>query len=92
MTYLLSLGPPGLFSFFSMHKTDDSFFAKSITQLSSKYGPVVGLRLLNRKFVCVSGYEAVTEALNNPALDSRPNSFDFNCRTSGLRRGIHLLI
>ena len=72
-----------------MYKNSDSFFAKTITQMSSKYGSIVGLRLFQKKFICVSGYEAVTEALNNPALDSRPNSFDFNCRTSGLRRGIY---
>ena len=91
-THLWSSGPPGIISFYTMYKNSDSFFAKTITQMSSKYGSIVGLRLFQKKFICVSGYEAVTEALSNPALDSRPNSFDFNCRTSGLRRGIHLLI
>ena len=48
---------------------------------------MIGLSVMHRRFVCVSGYKAVYDVLNNPDMDSRIDSFDFNLRTGGLRRG-----
>lgn len=56
-------------------------------RLTDKYGKVVGLSVMHRRFVCVTGYEAVFDVLNNTDMDSRVDSFDFNLRTGGLRRG-----
>ena len=55
--------------------------------MAGDYGPVIGLVLWHRKFVCICGHQAVVDALSNPALSGRPNSFDFSLRTKGLSRG-----
>ena len=48
---------------------------------------MIGLSVMHRRFVCVTGYKAVYDVLNNQDMDSRIDSFDFNLRTGGLRRG-----
>ena len=70
--------------------TDDKsepFLSRVMVKLSQQYGPVVGLLAGKKRFVCVSGFQAVREALNNPLTSGRPDSFEFNIKTSGLRRG-----
>lgn len=66
---------------------DEPYFSKVMMKLSKKYGPAVGLRMWNKLFVCVSGYEAVKCLLINPHMSGRPDSFIFNMKTLGLRRG-----
>ena len=81
------LGPPGLLSFFALRKGKHPSLANAIVKMAGEYGPVIGLTLWHRKFVCISGHQAVVDALSNPALSGRPNSFDFSLRTKGLSRG-----
>lgn len=81
-------GPPGWLSIRSLISKDEPYFSKVMIKLSEKFGPVVGLRTVKTWFICVSGYEAVKDVLNNPHLSGRPDSFVFNLKTSGLRRGV----
>lgn len=67
---------------------NEPFLSKAIQKLSKEYGPVIGLILLHRKFICISGRQAAVDALHNPLLLGRPKSFDFGLRTKGLCRGI----
>ena len=52
---------------------------------SEQYGPVVGLFMVSKPFVCVTGYEAVRDVMLNPDLMGRPNSFVFRLRTKNDR-------
>ncbi|XP_046657699.1 methyl farnesoate epoxidase-like [Daphnia pulicaria] len=81
-------GPPGTLSFFSLYKDKEPSLAKAIIKMAGEYGSVIGLLLWHRKFVCISGHQAVADALSNPALSGRPLSFDFLLRTKGLSRGV----
>lgn len=65
--------------------------SRVMSRLSGAYGPVVGLPP-PVNLVCVSGYEAVEEALLNKKLLGRPSSLEFNIRTSGLQRGSNNVI
>lgn len=84
---LMLIGPPGTLSFFSLYKDKEPSLAKAIIKMAGEYGSVIGLVLWHRKFVCISGHQAVADALSNPALSGRPLSFDFLLRTKGLSRG-----
>lgn len=81
-------GPPGVLSFLTLRMQNEPFLSKAIQKLSKEYGPVIGLILLHRKFICISGRQAAVDALHNPLLLGRPKSFDFRLRTKGLCRGV----
>lgn len=81
-------GPSGVLSFLALNKQNEPFLSKAMQKLSAEYGPVIGLILLHRKFICVSSRQAAVDALSNTELLGRPKSFDFNLRTKGLIRGI----
>jgi methyl farnesoate epoxidase/farnesoate epoxidase len=55
--------------------------------LSTKYGPVAGLRLGRDRIVIVSGYDAVRDVLLREEFDGRPDGFFFRLRTFGKRLG-----
>jgi methyl farnesoate epoxidase/farnesoate epoxidase len=84
---VFQLGPSGVLSFFDLYRQKEPYISKAIQKLSVEYGPVIGLILLHRKFVCVSSRQAAVDALNNKQLLGRPKSFDFSLRTKGLIRG-----
>jgi len=81
-------GPPGYMSISALVNKNEPYLSKLLVKLSEKYGPVIGLTAMTRRFVCVSGYEAVRDVLNNAQLSGRPDAFEFNLKTSGLRRGV----
>ncbi|XP_046438827.1 methyl farnesoate epoxidase-like isoform X1 [Daphnia pulex] len=81
-------GPSGVLSFLALNKQNEPFLSKAMQKLSAEYGPVIGLILLHRKFICVSSRQAAVDALSNTELLGRPKSFDFNLRTKGLIRGV----
>jgi methyl farnesoate epoxidase/farnesoate epoxidase len=81
-------GPSGVLSFLALNNQNEPFLSKAMQKLSAEYGPVIGLILLHRKFICVSSRQAAVDALSNTELLGRPKSFDFNLRTKGLIRGI----
>ncbi|XP_053972850.1 methyl farnesoate epoxidase-like isoform X2 [Hylaeus volcanicus] len=58
---------------------------------AEKYGPIVGLRLgFDQPVVVVSGKAAITEMLNRPEFDGRPQGFIFRFRCGGFMRGLLL--
>ena len=87
LSSVFQLGPSGVLSFLDLYRQKEPYISKAIQKLSVEYGPVIGLILLHRKFVCVSSRQAAVDALNNKRLLGRPKSFDFSLRTKGLIRG-----
>nr|QST15069.1 CYP370B2 protein [Diaphanosoma celebensis] len=81
-------GPPGFFSLTTLRQVEEPLIVKVMAKLSEQYGPVVGLFLANRPFICISGYEAVRDVMLNPDLLGRPDSFVFRLRTKMLKTGI----
>ncbi|XP_076636803.1 methyl farnesoate epoxidase [Colletes latitarsis] len=68
---------------------ETKYYADVWNQLADKYGPVVGLRLgFDKPVVIVSGKAAITEMLNRPEFDGRPEGFMFKYRCGGIQRGL----
>nr|XP_033330748.1 methyl farnesoate epoxidase-like [Megalopta genalis] len=58
-------------------------------QLAEKYGPVFSVKLgIQEPTIIVSGIDAITEMLNKPEFDGRPNGFMFKYRCGGTPHGI----
>ena len=84
---IFSLGPPGIFSLLTLRQANEPLMVRVMVKQSEQYGPVVGLFMVSKPFVCVTGYEAVRDVMLNPDLMGRPNSFVFRLRTKNLRTG-----
>ncbi|XP_076176144.1 methyl farnesoate epoxidase isoform X2 [Ptiloglossa arizonensis] len=68
---------------------ETKFYSNVWCLLAEKYGSVVGLRLgFDQPLIIVSGKAAITEMLNRPEFDGRPNGFLFKFRCGGTPQGL----
>ncbi|OAD51864.1 hypothetical protein WN48_04274 [Eufriesea mexicana] len=68
---------------------ETKFYSNAWCRLAERYGPVVGLRLgFDEPLIIVSGKPAITEMLNRPEFDGRPDGFMYRYRSGGIRQGI----
>ncbi|XP_076650620.1 methyl farnesoate epoxidase [Halictus rubicundus] len=67
----------------------EKLFCDVWSRLAEKYGPVFSVKLgIQEPTIIVSGKDAITEMLNRPEFDGRPNGFMFKYRCGGTPRGI----
>jgi Cytochrome P450. len=77
----------GNYFWFRQQKLSVHYYHLVWASLSTKYGPVVGLRLGRDCVVTVSGYDAIRDVLLRDEFDGRPDGFFFRLRTFGKRLG-----
>ena len=77
----------GNYFWFRQQKLSLGYYHLVWASLSTKYGPVVGLRLGRDCVVTVSGYDAIRDVLLRDEFDGRPDGFFFRLRTFGKRLG-----
>ncbi|XP_076301481.1 methyl farnesoate epoxidase [Lasioglossum baleicum] len=67
----------------------EKLFSDVWNRLAEKYGPVCSIKLgIQAPTIIVSGKDAITEMLNKPEFDGRPNEFIFKYRCGGKPQGI----
>ena len=60
---------------------------KALEKLADIYGPVVGVKFGQKKFVIISSHELVKKVLLAEEFNGRPDGFFFRVRAFGARTG-----
>ncbi|XP_031844865.2 methyl farnesoate epoxidase isoform X1 [Nomia melanderi] len=67
----------------------EKLFSDIWNRLAEKYGPVCSIKLgMQEPTIIVSGKDAITEMLNRPEFDGRPNGPTFKIRCGGTPQGL----
>ncbi|OXU31223.1 hypothetical protein TSAR_014757 [Trichomalopsis sarcophagae] len=73
--------------FYTLRKKS-GFTHLALNELAQQYGPVVGLKLGQQRFIVVSSYDLVKKVLMRDEFNGRPSSFFFRVRSFGKEKGV----
>ncbi|KAJ9576496.1 hypothetical protein L9F63_025606, partial [Diploptera punctata] len=78
----------GSYLWFRREKSRVGYYHLVWSSLSSRYGPVTGMRLGTDYIVVACGYDAIRDILLRDEFDGRPDGYFFRLRTFGKRMGV----
>lgn len=73
-------------------RKETGYLYKTCSDLSKKYGPVVGLKIGIDRIVVLNDYESIRTMLTDEDCDGRPTGLFYETRTFGSRKGNFIII